>query len=205
MGWAIFGGIVGGIGLIVFILLMLPLHVVLKTEKDGSLQLYFRILGIAFGKEAKPGNPVTKALERLVGLSQFKSAESAKENAGKEPVGDTVRRMFHVLTSLAKRAAYLVKHCTVSRLHLQVVCAGEDAAETAVEYGVVSGVVYSLYGYLDSVAKIRKRAVKLNITCDYEEKESKVEFEAVLFLRIHRIIKALLDMVKDNVEKEIYR
>ena len=205
MGWAIFGGIVGGVALVVFALLMLPVRVVFKTKKDGTFQLYYRILCISFGKKSKPNSPAGKAFEKLFGLSQFKNAKSAKENTHKESLEDRVRRLFQALTSLVKRAVGLLKHCTVSWLHLQVICAGEDAAVTAIEYGAVSGVVYSLYGYLESVTKIRKRATEIEIACDYAGGASKVSLEAVLSFPLHRIIKALLDIIKDNMKKESYR
>lgn len=206
MGWAIFGIVLGAILLIVFIILMLPLYVILRSDDDGSYLLYGRILWFEFGKEPDPDSTLAKAFSEVLGISQIKKSANPKEEVGKaETVKNTTRQIVNVLTSLLKQVIYLLGFCTVTRFRIKVVSSGEDAASTAIEHGVVSAVVYSLKGYIDSTAKVKKNATKINLSCDFNGGKEEVYFDVRLFVRVHKVIKALFALVKENIEKEVYR
>ena len=87
-------------------------------------------------------------------------------------------------------------------MRLHILCAGEDAATTAITYGIVSAAAYTFLGFLDSAAKIKPRAKDVSVSCDYDRPEGELLLEIVLSVALYRIAKALLDVVWDTVKKE---
>ncbi len=202
MGWTVFGVILGSIVLLAVLVLLTPIHVIVKSSRENLLALQYRILCFRFDGKKKPESAGGKSLEQVLGVFQVKSGKEEGEEAKGKPISHTIGRLSKILTSLFKRVNTLLKRCRITRLHLRVVCAGEDAAAAAVEYGAVSAIVYSLLGYLDTVARIKRKATDIQVLCDYDRTEGEHSLDMVLSVRIGRILTALLGLIKDNAKKE---
>ncbi|MBE7002283.1 MAG: DUF2953 domain-containing protein [Ruminococcaceae bacterium] len=197
MGWSIFAAVLGGVALVVFVLLLLPVQVVFKSNK-GEPELYGRFLGIAMGKRSEDGKQ-SKVLGRLFGVPKKESSQ--EEKAEKRDIG----KQLTMWKSILKRTVTLLKRCRITRLRLHILCAGEDAAATAITYGTVSAAVYTLLGFLESATKLRPRARDVSVSCDYDRPEGEFLLEATLSVALYRVVKALLDVVWDTVKKENHR
>lgn len=193
MGWNIFAAVLGGVALIIFILLLLPVRVIFKSNQ-GETEIYCRVLGIAIGKQKR-----SKTLGRLFGVPKEENDQRPKEK--KRDIG----KQIELWQSILKRTVSLLKRCKITRLRLHIVCAGEDAAATAITYGTVSAVVYGLLGFLDSAVKIKPRAKDVLVSCDYGRSEGALQLEVTLSVALYRIVKALLNVVWDTVKKENHR
>ena len=202
MGWTVFGIVLGCVALLVALALLTPIHVIVKSDKENLLALQYRILCFRFGGKEKPKSVAGKSLEQVLGVFQVKSGKEEGKEAKGKPISQTIGRFSEILTSLFKRVNTLLKRCRITRLRLHIVCAGEDAAAAAVEYGAVSAIVYSLLGYLDTVARIKRKATDIQISCDYDRTEGEYSLDMVLSVRIFRILTALLGLIKDNAKKE---
>ena len=135
MGWSIFGIVLGCIALLAVFVLLTPVHVIVKSNQEELLALSYRILCFRFGGKKKPESVGGKSLEQVLGVFQVKSGKEEGEEAKGKPISHTIDRLSKILTSLLKRVKTLLKRCRITRLHLHIVCAGEDAAAAAVEYG----------------------------------------------------------------------
>ena len=202
MGWSIFGIVLGCIALLAVFVLLTPVHVIVKSNQEELLALSYRILCFRFGGKKKPESVGGKSLEQVLGVFQVKSGKEEGEEAKGKPISHTIDRLSKILTSLFKRVKTLLKRCRITRLHLHIVCAGEDAAAAAVEYGAVSAIVYSLLGYLDTVARIKRKATDIQVLCDYDRTEGEYSLDMVLSVRICRLLTALLGLIRDNAKKE---
>ena len=102
----------------------------------------------------------------------------------------TVKDMFRVLGTLLLEVKNLLKHCTVKKLHITAVCAGEDAAEAAINYGQLCTIVYPFIGLAHSAMKVKRKAKNLDIRCDYNATEEIFRFNSLISVRLGRVLVA---------------
>ncbi|MBQ5838329.1 MAG: DUF2953 domain-containing protein, partial [Clostridia bacterium] len=86
---------------------------------------------------------------------------------------------------------WLVKKIKLKRFGLDVICGGGDAADAAIEYGVVCSAVYPFIGYLETNFKGAERALDVNIGCDFEN-EAYFGIDIKAKIRIIHILRAFL-------------
>lgn len=196
--------IIGALALVIAAALFLPIYVILKTEQDGSLAFYFRFLGKTYGdeknsKKSEP-NPIVEALKKAAGLSRLEKKE-IKTNVKKAGVFDTLRQDFDLILDLLKKIVDLLRLCVVKKLKLKIVCAKEDAADTAISYGRYCAVVNPVLAYIHNFMKVRESGKDVSITCDYNGGDEKLELELVLYARVFRVLGALIKIVMEEARR----
>lgn len=196
--------IIGALALLVAAALFLPIYVILKTEQDGSLAFYFRFLGKTYGDEkgdkSNEPNPIVEVLKKAAGLSRLEK-KGIKTNVKKAGVFDTVRQDFELISDLLKKVFDLLGLCVVKKLKLKIVCAKEDAADTAISYGRYCAVVNPALAYIQSLMRVRERGKDISITCDYNGGEEKFELELVIYARVFRVLGALVKIVMKEAQR----
>lgn len=112
---------------------------------------------------------------------------------------------FLELLRALSRAAYggprkIFSHTVIRFLHLNLTVGGEDAAQTAVNYGRACGLVSTALTALLSAAKYRERNVTVRVTPDFQNGNSNVQFQVLLkiklFFLLSAALSALIDMIK---------
>lgn len=204
MGWIIFGCVLGLIAIIILIILFLPVFMRIENISKSELNLYFKILWFKFGEEKNPDSKIVKAAEKVVGLSKFRDLESIQKTVSEGSLSESITEFSSVIISLFKQFLSLIRRCTVNKLYIKAINGGEDAAQAAISYGSVCAVVYTLVGYIEGVAKMKKNATKLDLTCRYEKEESEFYYDILVSVRVYRVIGALFKIAKENVERQIY-
>lgn len=200
MGWIITGIVFGVVILIILFLLMLPVNLCVKNGKDGQPDLYFRILWFKFSGKSKENNK-QKRIKNFLGLSKGKEKKTDKKE---ETFPNKIKNILETLWSFLSQADSLFKNCRVTRLKLKIVCAGEDAAETAVNYGIVCATVYNLTGYLSTALKVKNNAIKVDISCDYVANNGSIEYDVILYLRVWVLLSSLLRIsIEKNKEQRV--
>ncbi len=144
-------------------------------------------------KEKKP-NKFVEGLKRKLGLDI-----DLKEDAQNGEISDSVNKVITLLTLLSSQLKWLVKKLRIDLLRILIVCGGGDAAETAMDYGAVCGLVYPFFGYVTENLNLKKNAEELNIGCDFEG-ESHFEFDITVSVRIFYVVKAALSGLLDMAE-----
>lgn len=201
----ILGIVLAAILLIIFLILMLPVRVLIFTREDGSIKILYKILFLTFGRKPNPNSPILRIAKELTGLSRLSDLGSVKRSLEDSGVSATAGQIVHILMLLLGRVAWLLRYCTVRRLKIDAVCAGADPAEAAMEYGAVCAVVYPLLGYVESHMKVRQQGLDVNIGCDFGRALGDFSLETELSVRIWHVARALLHIVRRNVEEEIYK
>ena len=87
-------------------------------------------------------------------------------------------------------AKKLMSHTVVDLLVLDLSVGGEDAAQTALNYGRACGVVSTALGALSSAAKCRRRSVR--VAPDFQSGKSSVRFRVRIKIRLFFLISAAL-------------
>lgn len=193
----IFLGIIGFILLLITIILLLPITVIIKTDRDGELVLLYKILFKTFGENPDPNQPIVKALKEISGVERLKKPTISKE---KEFVS-ILRDDISLIIGLLKRLLELLKQCRVKVLKIDIVCAEEDAASTAINYGICYAVISPLLNLLHGSMKVRKRGEQINIRPDFSSNSGSFDFKAVLVIPVFRVVAAIWNLAFDEARR----
>ena len=107
----------------------------------------------------------------------------------------TVDFLFSPEVGFFKRLGYLLKKVVIKKFRLNVTVASDDAAETALLYGGVCGVLYPVVGFLETVMDFREDNMK--IVCDYESEKPKLDFFAEVNIRVVHLLIAVFKIIPD--------
>lgn len=197
----IFLGIILLIALLIAIFLLLPVHIIIKTDQNGEMIFRCKILFKTFGEESNPDSTVINNFKEMLGLTRL-DKDKLKENAKKGSFLETVNESFTLIIGLLKRLFELLKFTKIKTLKVNIICAENDAAQTAIDYGRCYALVSPLLSFIHSSVKIKRRNENINITCNFETNQSYYDFEAVLVLPIFRILGALLRAARDESRRQ---
>lgn len=164
---------------VLLILLMCPLKV--YVDYDGELKLKIGYLFLKFGiipeKPKKPEKPKPE-----------KKTEEKKEQQPEPRRPGRVRRLVNKhgidgLIDILKEIAAIVvdtlkkasKHLYFTRFNIRICIVGEDAAQTAVQYGYVCSAVYPIVAVLTEHSVVKKHNV--DISAGFLAKKTAAEME----------------------------
>lgn len=203
----IIGIVLAVICLLAILILLIPIGIILKYDNDGEIKFRLRVLGITIGGSTGSGSEgaVTKKIKKLLGISEFDSVGTLKGKVSKMGASQTVGQIVDILKGLVSNIGWMLSRCAVNRLHLKIVCAGGDAADTAMEYGTVCAVIYPLIGYINTAVRVKQSGQSINISCDFEQDEAVVEFDILISLRVMYIVGAFFGIIKENAANRVYK
>lgn len=189
--------------LLVAVILSLPIDIIIRNDKEKGAQVLFRILGQVFGEHPDPNNPIARALKNIVGVSHLESKERLQSTVQDSGIAATIAGTVFTLKLLLDRIFWLLPRAKVKKLHIVSVSAGEDAADAALHYGASCAVLYPLVSYLQTLTRVRKKAVNTNITCDFETAESTFELDIEISISVLLALRALWHIAKEQAANEL--
>ena len=198
----IFLSIVGVIALIILAILMLPVYIIIKSDENGELILRYKILFKTFGENPDPNNPILKALKKASGISRLekKNLQSSAKETG---LSTTVSQTLRIVIDLLREVVAILKYCTAKRFYIKVVCAEEDAADTAISYGKCCAAVYPIAGLLSSIMKVHKKGQHIDISCDYLGGKDDFQFDFLISVRLFRVIAAFFRIAFKEAKRTV--
>lgn len=197
--WIILG-ILAAIALILGIILALPVDVLFLLDEENGFRILYRFLGKRYGEERNPNNPIVKGLKRVLGLSHLDSVKTIRSTVENHGAAVTLKETLATLWDLIERILWILQYCSISKCRIISICGGEDAP---LDYGTSCAVIYPLVSYFESVARLRPRNKEVRIQCDYDRPEGSLELEIAVRVHILHVLRALLHIIKKNVEKEL--
>ena len=198
----IFLSIVGFIAVLITAILMLPVYIIIKNDEKGELILRYKILYKTFGENPDPNNPILKALKKASGISRLET-KNIKSKAKETGLSTTVSQTLRIVIDLLKEIVAILKYCTAKRFYIKVVCAEEDAADTAINYGKCCAVVYPLAGLLSSIMKVRKKGQQIDVSCDYLGGHDDFRFDFLISVRLFRVIAAFFRIAFKETKRTV--
>ncbi len=166
--------IIGGVLLFLLALTLLPLRMELGFQTEFSLTLRYLFLSFRLlpGKEKEP--------------EEEKREEQKKETEKKFDLKKSLKRqgffgfletLFELVEVTVNSVKGVLSHLKLKTFDLYLCLAGaEDAAEAAIQYGQLSGAVYSACGLLFGLTGCKRKAVSVDL--DYEAEENRVDCSA---------------------------
>ena len=192
----VFLGITGFILLIVTVILLLPISVIIKKENGSEVVLLFKILFMTFGEKKENDKPKDNSLKEFFGVSKL----NKKSVKTKEFIA-TLREDISLIMELIKRLLGLLKKCKVKVLKIDIVCAEDDAAKTAINYGICYSIISPIINLLHGSMKVCKKGEKINIYSDFNSQNASFEFETVIVSRAFRVISAFLSLAYERAKR----
>ena len=148
-------------------------------------------------KKEKAAKRAAKRAEKKIGIPQkYCPVPNLKENL--EMILALLKKFYH-----KTRGKIRIK---VNKLHIRV--SADEAAHTAILYGVVAQLVYRIVAYVeDNYTAIERRDGDLSVDPDYTSSECSAEVDVVFSAQIWRAIFIFVDMVNayDAERKIAYR
>lgn len=205
-------GILGSLAALVTIVMLLPVKLIIKNNAQNQFSLRLKFLFMTFDgdtslENTNSNNSIAKAFLSATGIERLRTKQMQK-NIQSDGLRETVSESFSILKDLLKELIALLKHCTITRLHIKIRASGEDVDDAAIHYGQCCAATYSLLNVLRSFLKIRKRGCNIDLGCNFFEK-SLFHYEIVLSFRAFRVLGSLWRVAlaetrraKENAEQE---
>ncbi len=193
MVWKIIGILLALLLLIVVAVLLLPVRLRISAGSGRQPSVELKVLFLSFDlnsdkeKKGKKKAPLTE--------------EKKGEKKSADLVGKVEQAVDFVKASL-ESIGWLIGKIKASRLYVRAVCGGEDAAQTAMEYGLICAVLYPLVGLLEANLRIDPRARQLEIGCDFDSKQAEFEFDLILSLRVYHAAQAVAKIVLKKISQD---
>ena len=183
MGWIIAGSI------FVFILLLTlgRVKIIFDYKEDLILKVKYMFLPLVTIPATKPKKQKSPKKEKK---SKKKSEETAEEASDEEPkdgekteekkpkkkiaITDILEVAKLALDSLGKPLKRILKRTVFAHLAVRISVGGEDAAKTAIKFGLVNMAVGNALGWLDTAFTLKKPD-DINITADFQSEETKID------------------------------
>lgn len=180
MGWIIAGSI------FVFILLLTlgRVKIIFDYKEDLILKVKYMFLPLVTIPATKPKKQKSpkkekKSKKKTEGEVEEEKPEDEKPDEEKKPkkkiaITDILEVAKLALDSLGKPLKRILKRTIFAHLALRISCGGEDAAKTAIKFGLVNMAVGNALGWLDTFFTLKKPD-DINITADFQSEETKID------------------------------
>ncbi len=201
MWWKILLGVIALIALLIVAILRLRVYIIIKSDDEGELMLRYKILWKTFGEHPDPNNPILKAVKKATGIeriesrlgSKAKSGDSAGNGGSAVELEPSAVELVDIIGDLLKELVAVLKYCTATKFQIEAMRASDDAADAAIAYGEYCAIVYPLIGaFANALKRIRKRGKRIDIKCGFNGEEDYIRYNFTVFIRLHRVIAALL-------------
>lgn len=187
----IFIGIVITILLLIITLLLLPVHIIIKKDKEDGFFFQIKVLFFNLSNNDSEDTNTSYNIKKVFGLD--KNQENKKtENKLKESFTQKVTRYSALISDVFNAATSVIKKITVKKLHIDIICAEEDAADTAISYGTCCAVVLPIASTISSLTNMKKDAESINISCDYTSEKGRFDFDIQFYVRLYALLSAVI-------------
>lgn len=185
---------------VIAILLFFSVNLYIDYKED-ELKLWVRYLFIKIPvyprkeKKQRSKKAEPKKLEKTE--TKDKQPKEKKENfftstIKEDGIGAIIEILSKIIEIVKDFSSSTLKHLKVKKLKLDVISAGEDAADTALNFGYACSVIYPALGALSGLISFLK-IPDVNITVDYDKKKTSaslvLQFKIKLFFLLAVIIK----------------
>lgn len=174
------------------LLLLLPVSVHLRLDEQFSLRV--RYAGIpVYSYPGKPGREKKKKKEKK--SAKLGEAPAAKENYFQKLRRErgwtgAVRQLCRIAGLLLRKLRWFVRRLKFRAFRFRLVVATADAAETAVDYGIVCSAVYPVLTGLFTLTDCK--AKQIDISADFDHTNPQLEFSFSVGTRLLTALIAVL-------------
>ena len=163
--------ILGGLAFLIIVALFLPLTVSLDFKEELTYKIKLAFFKVYPGKEKANQTPQEENTSKESSASQKGFFTKLKEKRGF--VG-AVKEIFSFLKDCLPTFKKFLRFVKFDKVRVDITVASEDAAKTAIDYGIVCSATYPVLAFVDSIANVRYK--KIDVKTDFESKKSSLSF-----------------------------
>ena len=192
----IFLSIMAFLFLLIAIILLLPFYITLKNGQDNKPIFEVKFLSILVSNDKNSDHFFAKL---------FKSRDNTKEEAKDEEKKNkklNISEVFNLVIAVLKEIVKLFKHCKAKKIEVNVVCASDDAADSAIKYGACCAVLYPALSIIDTLLKSKPKNRQIDISCDFNETKDKIEYNLTISVRVFRLVVAALNVILAEIKRK---
>ena len=181
IGWLIAAGIL-------ILLAILPLGVSAAYDEDGAR---VRVIAGPVRVKVYPANKEKKEKEEKPKKPKKKAPAAKKEPAKSAPKkGGSFRQFLPLVRTALDFLGDFRRKLRVNRLDVDLVLAGDDPCDLAVNYGKTSGALGALMPQLERLFVIKKRSVEVN--CDFTSDMTRITARLDITITLGRLLGLVL-------------
>ncbi len=197
----ILGIILAVIAVLIAILLFIRVKIIISYTPEKGLEYYARYLAFDIGRDKKKKKRIDILgwLKKKLELELPEDENMTDEERVRKGIYEKVSTVVLLVTLLADEFVWIIKKLRLDRLHILAVCSGEDAADSATDYGLVCAAVYPLIGYITANVNAKKHAEDVQIGCDFDG-NGYFEFNLTVSVRTVHVIRAIYNALIDVAE-----
>ncbi len=137
------------------------------------------------------------------------SKKVSDKKANEKSLSQTLDFAITLIKSIFPNSIRMLKHIRIECLKLYMTVASDDAAQTAIAYGVATTSIHTLLGVLDNTFKLKIKSV--DIVPDFVSGEAKYDisfkvklrFVHILFASIGIIFKIIVNTMKNKKNAKV--
>ncbi len=152
-------------------------------------------------KHKKSSGGAAASLLNFLGLGDIATIANAKKALDQKGLVQMIADIGTAVGAIFARIGQLIGRGVFREFTLRVVVGDEDAADAAMTYGRICGVVYPLITMVDSAFTFRRRTVDLR--CDFEQESIAVIFDGQLQYRPWNFIQFLWGLIKNYFKRSV--
>lgn len=179
---------------ILFLILILFLPITVSISFDQKFYFKIKFLGLNLLK-VKPKKKIEKN-DTVADKTVEKDAKSVSQKLkDKNGFVGAIREIFAFFTDCLKHLKWLLGFVKFRKVKVDLTVATDNAAQTAIEYGMVCGIVYPVLSFFDSIANVKLR--QINVSSDFDSKQSVFTFSLKIKLQVLFLLIAVFKIFKD--------
>lgn len=218
-----------GLFALIGVILALPLQIYLRYSPEDSFQYKLKFAWISLidstkekpekpdeakeqeeknedkkdkkDKEKKKKGSGSSFLLTFLGLEDIASIANAKEALSRKGLTGLFGDLATAVGKIFLRIGQLLGRGVFKNFDLKVKVGDADAAEAAISYGRMCGIIYPTITLLDSAMKFRRRAV--DISCDFEEEKTTFSFDGQLNYRPWHFVLFLGGLIMNYLKRSV--
>ena len=152
-------------------------------------------------EKKKKGNSAVSALLNFLGLGDIASIANAKKALDQKGLIEMLSDLSVAVGKIFARIGQLIARGVFRKFTLRVVVGDPDAADAAMNFGRICGIIYPTVTLLDSAMTFRQRTVDLR--CDFEQEETSVEFDGQLNYRPWHFVLFLGGLIINYLKRSV--
>lgn len=168
------GIIIGSIFIVILLLSLGRVTVIFDYKDDLILKvkyLFIPLFSIPSTKEKKPKKPKKEKSKKKDEEKKDEKTDSEEKPKKKLSLQDIFEVVKLAMDSLGKPLKRILKRTIFDHLALRISVGGEDAAKTAISFGVMNIAVGNALGWLDTFFTLKKPD-DINITADFQSEKT---------------------------------
>lgn len=190
--------IILGIILFLLLLLLVPVKLCIAYQDDWTLKIKYMFFsfGIFPPKPKKPKKKKTKARQKKVEPTEQKPKQkksSTKEFLKQKGLSGLIALFADIIRLITQASKRILNHLLFYRLDVKAAIAGEDAAETAMQYGYACSSIYPAVSFIDTHAK--KCKYNLDITPNFNNNKTEIDCSIIVGIRPLFVLAAVFPLL----------